>query len=228
MFIEILLFAMPIWLVWGLQTDLMRKFTVVAVFSLRLPVLVAAGLRLHFLQRTIGSPEPLLRGVIPFICLNIEMHYGLMAATMPTLKPFVGAFNTGWGTYDTQGVSGYGQNSSARSYAMQSIGNKSNKSNRSGRKGSVPMMGSHNSDRDPAITNGTGPHFSTNITYIKSGRADPARLSACSDDSKQMIIRQDRTTEVHVEDENRRELNSSYGEDSIEFVKIGPYSTQDR
>ncbi|EME79184.1 uncharacterized protein MYCFIDRAFT_22024, partial [Pseudocercospora fijiensis CIRAD86] len=95
--IEIFIFAMPIWLVWDLQTDLMKKFTVVAIFSLRLPVIVAAGLRLHFLSETIGSSEPLLKGVIPFICLNIEMHYGLIAATIPTLKPFVGAFNTGWG-----------------------------------------------------------------------------------------------------------------------------------
>ncbi|KAF7195150.1 hypothetical protein HII31_03356 [Pseudocercospora fuligena] len=221
--IEILIFAMPIWLVWGLQTDLMRKFTVVAIFSLRLPVIVAAGLRIHFLSQTIGSSEPLLRGVIPFICLNIEMHYGLMAATMPTLKPFVGAFNTGWGTYDTQGVSGYGQNSSAHSYAMHSLGNKSNKSARSNRKGSVPFNGTQNSDRDGA----TGaPHFPKNITYIKSGRADPTRLSGGSDNSTQMIIRQDRTTEVHVEDETRRELNSSYGEDSIDLVKRPPYSQE--
>lgn len=35
--IEVILLAIPVWLVWGLQTDLRRKFTVVAVFWLRVP-----------------------------------------------------------------------------------------------------------------------------------------------------------------------------------------------
>lgn len=37
MIIECVLLAVPIWLVWGLQTDFTKKFTVVAVFWLRLP-----------------------------------------------------------------------------------------------------------------------------------------------------------------------------------------------
>lgn len=81
---------------------------------------------MHFLANTIGSDQPLLNGVIPFICMNIEMHYGLMAATMPTLKPFVKAFNTGWGTYDTQGVGGYGQQSND-THAMESLGKRSSR-----------------------------------------------------------------------------------------------------
>jgi hypothetical protein len=35
--IELALFAMPVWLVWGLQTSIGRKITVVSVFGLRLP-----------------------------------------------------------------------------------------------------------------------------------------------------------------------------------------------
>ncbi|KAF2164019.1 hypothetical protein M409DRAFT_57116 [Zasmidium cellare ATCC 36951] len=210
--LEAVLLAVPVWLVWGLQTDLMRKFTVVAVFWLRSPVIVAALIRIHFLGNTIGSPEPLLRGVVPFILLNVEMHYGLMAATMPTLKPFVGAFNTGWGTYDTTGQSGYGQNSSG-SYAMQSLDRRSNKSKKAGSKQNSALR---STDRDP-------PSFSKNITHIRSipvrDADSPRAQSAESSESQQMIIRQTLTTEVHYEEEEarRRELNSSRGNDSIDY-----------
>lgn len=139
------------------------------------------------------------------------MHYGLMAATMPTLKPFVGAFNTGWGTYDTTGASGYGQNSSG-SYAMQSLERRSNKS----KKGSKNNSAVRSADRDP-------PTFSKNITHIRSTPVrdadSPRAQSAESDSSQQMIIRQTLTTEVHYEEEEarRRELNSSRGNDSIDY-----------
>ncbi|EME38343.1 hypothetical protein DOTSEDRAFT_29402 [Dothistroma septosporum NZE10] len=44
--IEIALLALPVWLVWGLQTGLAGKVTVVIVFWLRIPVTIAAGLRI--------------------------------------------------------------------------------------------------------------------------------------------------------------------------------------
>ena len=197
--IETLLFALPVWLVWDLQTDLSRKMTVIAVFALRLPVIVVAILRVHFLGGMLGSSEPLLNGVVPFICLNIEMHWGLISATIPTLKPFVGAFNTGFGTFDTKGISGYGKGSGG-SYALQSIGRRSN---RSGGKGGTQNSGA---DQDDMRLN-----FGKNVTHVRSDR-----LSAGSDDSKRMIIRQTQTCEVHVEGAERlNSLPPSRGGDSI-------------
>lgn len=75
---------------------------------------------MHYLADAIESTEPLLKGVIPFICMNIEMHYGIMASTFPTLKPFIKSFNTAWGTHDTHGVGGYGQHS-RESHALESL-----------------------------------------------------------------------------------------------------------
>lgn len=150
----------------------------------------------------------MLRGVVPFVLLNIEMQYGLMAATMPTLKPFVGAFNTGWGTYDTTGMSGYGQNSSG-SYAMQSLERKS-------KKASKINSAARSADRDP-------PTFGKNVTHIRSApvrEIDPTRPhSGESSESQQMIIHQTMTAEVHYEEEEarRRELNSSRGHDSLDY-----------
>lgn len=224
--IEIALLAIPLWLVWGLRTDFARKFTVVAVFWLRSPVIVCAILRIHFLGRTIGSPQPLFRGVIPFTLLNMEMHYGLMASTWPTLKPFVSAFNTGWGTYDTQGVSGYG---SSGSYAMASLERRSN------RKGSAPFIKSnhtqrsnHGLDLEDGNMNGYGKDvYGKNVTHVRSAPSrsgvDPSRtLSGGSGSSQQGII-QTLTCEVHYEDdETRRRDLQSLDEDSIDRAPVSP------
>lgn len=171
-------------------------------------VIVAAGLRLHFLSHTFGSEQPLLRGVIPFTLLNIEMHYGLMAATMPTLKPFVGAFNTGFGTYDTQGISGYGHGSGG-SFAMQSL------ERRTDQKGSTPK-GSQLSNADREMGD-LRPLYGKNVSHVRSPKQDSTRpLSSQSSSSQQMIIRQTVETEIHYEEEDmrRKDTASSRGASS--------------
>lgn len=203
----------PIWLVWGLQTDFSRKFTVVVVFWLRLPVIIAAGLRIHFLAKSIGTSEPLMNGVIPFICMNIEMHYSLMAATMPTLKPFVGAFNTGWGTYDNHGVSGYGHSGDG-SYAMNSLERKS------GKKGSTPL---NRSGASATESEGLRPNFGKNVTHVRSVPS-PTRDSG---GSEEMIIRQTVTYEIHhegSEEDTKRSQVTSRGADSIDYVHLPTHS----
>ncbi|CAK1363244.1 unnamed protein product [Cercospora beticola] len=212
--IEILLFAMPVWLVYNLQTELSKKVTVISVFSLRLPVIIAAILRIHYLGDMLGSSEPLLRGVPSFICLNIEMHWSLIAATIPTLKPFVGAFNTGWGTYDTQGISGYGQGS-GNSYALRSLGRRSARSGKAG----TPAAGTQNSNAEKDPIDGRQ-SWGKNVTHVRSNRT-----STGSDDSDRMIIRQTQTCEVHMEVEDRADdLLVDRREDSIESAPRDPLS----
>lgn len=205
--IEVLLFAMPIWLVWSLQTESKRKITVVTVFGLRLPVIAAALARIHFIS-TLNQNQPLLAGVIPFICLNVEMHYGLMAATMPTLKPFVGSFNTGWGTYDTQGVSGYGSNSN--SYAMRSLdrgGNTGASRNRS--------QGASQLDQIAEVDDRLK-YTGKTLTQVKAKTNDGRSNSGSSDSSQQMIIRQTTTCEVSYDDETAR-AGSRSGYTSMDY-----------
>jgi hypothetical protein len=215
--IEVLIFAMPVWLVWDLQTDLSKKVTVVLVFSMRLPVIVAALFRIHYLLQGSKSTDPLLHGVIPFICMNIEMHYGLISATIPTLKPFVGAFNTGWGTYDSQGLSGYGQGSSGGgaaggggSYAMQSIG--SRRAARNNASHSQHSASGHDGGEKRST-------YGKNITHVRSARSpDGKRTRTNSDDSQQMIIHQTYTTEIHVEGgDGPMHMPPSRGGDSLDW-----------
>ncbi|KAM3420288.1 hypothetical protein BST61_g3574 [Cercospora zeina] len=211
--IEVLLFAMPVWLVYGLQTTLSKKLTVVAVFSLRLPVIVAAILRLHFLAAMLASSEPLLKSVPAFICLNIEMHWGLIAAAIPTLKPFVGAFNTGWGTFDSQGISGYGQGS-GNSYALRSLGRSARSAHPH-----TPATGSQtsNADKEPIDRRQS---WGKHVAHVRSNRN-----SVGSDNSTKMIIRQTQTCEVHVElDDRVEESHMVRSEDVIESARRDPPS----
>ncbi|KAK2879363.1 hypothetical protein FQN49_000951 [Arthroderma sp. PD_2] len=92
----------PIYLVWSLQMQIRSKFVVLFAFSFRLPVLVAAGTRLYYLRQQQIHEDFLFYGAAASVCLEVELHYGLMAATIPCLKPFVKLFNTGW--FDTRAI----------------------------------------------------------------------------------------------------------------------------
>lgn len=58
----------------------------------------------------------LFSGAAASVCLEVELHYGLMAATIPCLKPFVKLFNTGW--FDTRAMH---STSGGEQYALSNI-----------------------------------------------------------------------------------------------------------
>jgi len=120
--------------------------------------------------------------------MNVEMHYGLMAATMPTLKPFVKAFNTGWGTYDTQGVGGYGQHSHDTN-GLESGGKKS----------------SRKASKQPSPVGSQG-SYGKNVTLVSTPPTPSTgrHSGSSSQDSQQMFIQQTRTCEIHHEQEQHQ------------------------
>lgn len=150
--------------------------------------------------------------------MNVEMHYGLMAATMPTLKPFVKAFNTGWGTYDTQGVGGYGQHSHDTN-ALESGGKKSDRKT-SKQPSPVGSQGQHltlpgveecgsswimdaSQKRWADSLNSIG-SYGKNVTLVSTPPMPSTSMhSGSSQDSQQMFIQQIRTCEIHHEEEQR-------------------------
>lgn len=65
-------------------------------------------LRQAYLNDALYHPDPSLLLSKPTIATAVLIHCSLMVSTVPCLKPFVIAFNTGWG----QGVTNsYGENS---------------------------------------------------------------------------------------------------------------------
>lgn len=121
----------------------------------------------------------LLKGVTAFTCLQVEMHYGLLASTLPALKPFVQQFDTAWGTYDTQGIT---------EYSLQSLRSKS-----------TPRRGQLESSKTRFRSQKQEEHVGTrdcgNVAAAFAPQHRP--VSRSSHESQQMIIR--RVVEVEIE-----------------------------
>lgn len=88
-------------------------------------VIAAAILRVHFIG-DISRSQPFITGVPAFVLTQVEMHYGLMAATIPCLKSFVGRFNTGWGQVPVQSTNGYAMQSKDKTASSVTEGQTSN------------------------------------------------------------------------------------------------------
>ncbi|KAA6408205.1 MAG: hypothetical protein FRX48_07947 [Lasallia pustulata] len=91
---EAVLFGIAFYLVANLQTSLRSKATVVLVFGVRLPVIAASIVRLHYIKRTLYSSDPTLLGAYVAVWTQVELDYGVMAGTLSCLGPFVSPFST--------------------------------------------------------------------------------------------------------------------------------------
>ncbi|OAX82275.1 hypothetical protein ACJ72_03369 [Emergomyces africanus] len=93
---ELLVAIVPVYIAWGLHVQLKSKLVLLFAFSFRLPVIILAALRIFYLQKQQKMDDPIFYGVDPSVCMEVELHYSLIAATIPCLKPFVKSFNTGY------------------------------------------------------------------------------------------------------------------------------------
>ncbi|PYI01647.1 hypothetical protein BO78DRAFT_245724 [Aspergillus sclerotiicarbonarius CBS 121057] len=93
---EALLVGLSIRLVWGVQMRRSQKAAVIGAFGTRVLIIVLVILRQCYLNR-VGSDQLLLGISDVVVATEVLLHSSLMAATVPCLKPFVMAFNTGWG-----------------------------------------------------------------------------------------------------------------------------------
>ena len=135
------------------------------------------------------------------------MHYGLMAATFPCLKPFIANFNTAWGTYDASGTHGYG---SSQRYAHTGRPGNATDTNAS------KLARDHNSQEEEGLQSGNY----KNITQVWSNQDQAPRHnrhSLGSVDSQSGIIRQTFTCEVRYEDCDQE---ASYSKRSCDRDKV--------
>ncbi|KLJ10256.1 hypothetical protein EMPG_14369 [Blastomyces silverae] len=93
---ELLLALLPVYIAWGLHVHLKSKLVLLFAFSFRLPVIIVAALRIFYLRKQDMMDDPFFYGTVPSVCMEVELHYSLIAATIPCLKPFVKSFNTGY------------------------------------------------------------------------------------------------------------------------------------
>ncbi|KAG2016898.1 hypothetical protein GB937_006101 [Aspergillus fischeri] len=108
---EALLVPLSVSLVWALQMRRKDKMTVIFAFGTRIVinqisvivrVIILTIVRQSYLNTAIRERDPPLSLAPTLIATEVLLHSSIMLATVPCLKPFIIAFNTGWG----QGVAG--------------------------------------------------------------------------------------------------------------------------
>jgi len=136
---EATLFALSIYLVAGLHMSMAKKSMVIIAFGLRLPVIAACVLRLHYLAYSLDSSDPTFDTVLFVTWTEVELAYSIMAATIPCLKPFVSQLNTYYGSTQplSNAASGaFSKGSPNGSYGLRQFSSKMAKSEKS-RKGTA-------------------------------------------------------------------------------------------
>lgn len=129
-----------------------------------------------------------VNAVIPFLWLNVETNYAIMAATFPTLGTFVKSLNTRWGAMDGPDVA---------QYAMESLSNQSRSSDRANKGRKTPNT--TNDDIPRLRPEGSTYSFKVRSPLVIS-RDDAGRgHTRGSDASDQMIIRKTVSTSVETD-----------------------------
>ncbi|EME40750.1 hypothetical protein DOTSEDRAFT_55874 [Dothistroma septosporum NZE10] len=188
--LEVALFVLPIFLVWNLKMRLSAKITVVVGFAFRIPASALALARVLAVAKMLSAEEEI--GFIdytwdyinPTIFTTIEMHYSLMAATIPCMHLFLRQFSTGYlGTTNDQlhGTMIGSQNDQTDSYALSSIRSKNRKTAKSRRGGAVRQF-SHSEAVSRALY-----QVDAAVTTISASR-DRAG-SVVSDGSEKIMVR---------------------------------------
>jgi len=162
---------------------------ILAAFASRLFVPVLASIHAWTAAdwaHAIPAFEP-VSAVVPFLWLNVETNYAIMAATFPTLGTFVKSLNTRWGAMDGPDVAQYALSEQSRGSA---------RGNNERRTLTI--------DEDVPRLRPEGSTYSFKVRRSPlSSREDPARnRSRGSDASDQMIIR--KTISTSVETDSRK------------------------
>ena len=150
-------------------------------------LIIISILRVVYLSRALESAYPFFDGVDAAITTQVLLHYSLMAATIPCLKPFVVSFNSGWG----QGLISPKTYYYYKKRSTATAGNNNNESTDapSSPKPSEPLQGT----LDTAYLGSQGQHqadvSSGGDTSAYANGLDAAD-SIHSSDSRRMMIRQ--------------------------------------
>jgi hypothetical protein len=94
--LELALLVLPMILVWPLQMPRSNKVIVVTAFTVRMVIVPLAVLRIRTLNKNSESKNWPFDIVMAIVFAQLEMHASLIAATIPCLRPFLKAANTGY------------------------------------------------------------------------------------------------------------------------------------
>jgi hypothetical protein len=202
--LELAIFAVPVWILYPINTQRSYKSMILSAFASRLLVVIFAGIHALTAARWAATTPAFgpVEAVLPFLWLNVETNYAIMAATFPTLGLFVKSLNTRWGALDGPDVT---------QYALESLSESSRTDGRTsrGRKHLTIGGGGGGGDDEDAAPK-LRPGDSTYSFRMRSpsvlAREDRSRAGTReSDDSDQMIIRKTVSTSVERGYQEERE-----------------------
>ncbi|KND88390.1 hypothetical protein TOPH_07024 [Tolypocladium ophioglossoides CBS 100239] len=120
-FIEVLISAMSVLLVWDLSMAFKTKVMVISAFSAQLFVAIPIAFRLVFVHRSMDVPDATFGFTESAIATQVVMHFSVMAATFPCFRQFLQAFDSGLGA-TTKIATELGTGSQSHSgYVLQSL-----------------------------------------------------------------------------------------------------------
>lgn len=180
------MFAIPVWILWGVNTRRSYKAAILVAFGSRLLIPVAAAFQVYTSVQWANTDPPFapVQAVLPFIWLSVETNHAIMAATIPTLGNFFKSINTRWGAMDGPDVA---------QYALESLSEQSRSDNRT-------ATGSKNTATE-ATEPSLRPDGSNYSFRVRSPRPMARRElsnshAGGSDESNLMIIRKTVSTSV--------------------------------
>ncbi|KAK4543662.1 hypothetical protein LTR36_005307 [Oleoguttula mirabilis] len=97
--LDLMTVIFPVFLVHDLQMPLVSKLTVIVGFAFRLPASVITILRLVYMDNILVAQhgeETTWTALAPVIYQQIELHFSIIAATVPCMRLFLKNFNTGY------------------------------------------------------------------------------------------------------------------------------------
>ncbi|CAK7240420.1 MAG: hypothetical protein STHCBS139747_001859 [Sporothrix thermara] len=184
---EIALFIGGLWLVRGVQLPWSKKSVVVVAYGLRLPVICAAAVRLYYIHKSLYSDDESLQGILASVCTQVELSYAVVATTMPCLKPFMSALNTGYGGGATFVLTQTTPNSSALQRSRDTAGTLSTSAKAKAKvKAAAAVMsgaagGGGGGDGGNAGSGGGG---NRSDSKVRKSTESQTRILVLSDDSK--------------------------------------------
>ncbi|KAH7115007.1 hypothetical protein B0J11DRAFT_539612 [Dendryphion nanum] len=126
MALDIVIFSLPMPLLWGLQLPTAKKLATTFVFGIGLGICLIAGIRLKFVLAL--NYEDFTYSIIDFAIFGpLEPMLGIISACLPMLPPILARFSKNkrllaWRSKGDSGVNGAG--SSGKQSAVQTFGSK--------------------------------------------------------------------------------------------------------
>ncbi|KAH6625721.1 hypothetical protein C7974DRAFT_206270 [Boeremia exigua] len=202
---ELSLVLLPILFVWPIQMKRHIKVQVAVAFGFRIPLIAIAAVHLHYVSRY-NNESNMSQAIVPALVLQqCEVLWSLLSATIPTLKAFMRAFNSGFGM-EMDVYSPYGQRYGPQGSKMYILGSVHGSADRNTATTPDACINEHQARPSSVeIIQGVKIHSLDEEAFDSDGSDRRPMSSVNSDSSQDMIIKRETTWSVSYEESSRQD-----------------------